>query len=93
MLLLIQCDDWDVLYLDREMVEQGHSIDVETVVNLVIEKGITAFKSYSSDDVPSEDDPLACYWYHGGSDPWEREGGWWEFPAIMDEIVWDQVTS
>jgi hypothetical protein len=84
---MFRVEDWDVFYIDGEMVDEGHHVPIELVVNEVIRNDVKVFKRVCAiNDIPREDDPLERYWFvpEGSA----RKCGWWEFPAKIDEEDW-----
>jgi hypothetical protein len=93
-MVLIECDHWDVLYLDRIKIEEEHDIAKTVLVRRAIEHGIAHFARYMPDDTPAKDDAVARYWYHGQpGDEFDWSDGWWDFPAELDADVWERLTA
>ena len=96
--LLLEVCDWEAFYLDQKLVTQGHRVDVETIVNVVIANGVAEFYNVSAlNDTPHKDDPLVAFWYvpveDGETEEQAWRFGWWEFPAAITDDLWESLLT
>lgn len=92
--LLLHVSDWDAFYLDQELVDEGHHVEITTIADAIIANGVEKFRRVvANNDIPRTGDQLIEFWYVLEHEGWQWDDGWWDFPVRIEKKTWDALTA